>query len=64
MDTTCCHMNAALGGANLHPGVNLYPGVNLHPGANCAYEHGLSIPNLKFRFDTALEDSIQYLTQQ
>ena len=37
MDTTCWHMNATLGGANLHPG------VNLHPGANCAYEHGLRI---------------------
>ena len=36
MDTTCWHMNATLGGANLHPG------VNLHPGANCAYEHGYS----------------------
>ena len=33
MDTTYWHMNATLGGANLHPG------GNLHPGANCAYEH-------------------------
>ena len=40
MDTTCWHMNATLGGANLDPGVNLRPGANLHPGANCAYEHG------------------------
>ena len=40
MDTTCWHMNATLGGANLHPGVNLHPRANLHPGANCAYEHG------------------------
>ena len=41
MDTTCWHMNAMLGGANLHPGVNLHPGANLDPGANCAYRHGL-----------------------
>ena len=34
------HMNATLGGVNLHPGVNLLPGANLHPGANCAHEHG------------------------
>ena len=40
---TCWHMNARLGGANLHPGVNLHPGANLHPSANCAYEHGLSV---------------------
>ena len=46
---TCWHMNATLGGANLHPGVNLHPGANLPPkckfclGANCAYEHGLSV---------------------
>ena len=42
-DHTCWHMNATLGGANLHPGVNLHPGANLHPSANCAYEHGLSV---------------------
>ena len=28
------------------------------------YHYFLSIPNLNFKFDTALEDSIQYLTQQ
>ena len=28
------------------------------------YHCFLSIPNLNFKFDTALEDSIQYLTQQ
>ena len=42
MDTTCCHMNATLRGANLHPGVIVHPGANLHPGANCADEHDLS----------------------
>ena len=28
------------------------------------YQFFLSIPNLIFKFDTTLEDSIQYLTQQ
>ena len=28
------------------------------------YHYFLSIPNLNFKFDTALEGSIQYLTQQ
>ena len=28
------------------------------------YHLFLSIPNLNFKFNTALEDSIQYLTQQ
>ena len=28
------------------------------------YHFFLSKPNLNFKFDTALEDSIQYLTQQ
>ena len=41
MDTINWHINATVGGANLHPGVNLHPGANLHPDANCAYEHGL-----------------------
>ena len=41
MNAIYWHMNATLGGANLHPGVNLLPGANLHPGANCAHEHGL-----------------------
>ena len=40
MNAIYWHMNATLGGANLHPGVNLLPGANLHPGANCAHEHG------------------------
>ena len=39
MDTTCWHMNAMLGGANLLPVVILHPTANLHLGANCAYEH-------------------------
>ena len=43
MNAIYWHMNATLGGANLHPGVNLLPGANLHPGANCAHEHGLSL---------------------
>ena len=30
----------------------------------CKYHFVLSIPNLNFKFDTALDDSIQYLTQQ
>ena len=46
MNAIYWHMNATLGGANLHPGVNLLPGANLHPGANCAHEHGFRI--LKF----------------
>ena len=41
MNTIYWHMNATLGGANLHSGVNLLPGANLHPGAKCAHEHGL-----------------------
>ena len=40
MNAIYWHMNATLGGSNLHPGVNLLPGANLHPGANCAHEHG------------------------
>ena len=58
MNAIYWHMNATLGGANLHPGVNLLPGANLHPGANCAHEHGfralrneqkkLRFPLLKF----------------
>ena len=43
MNAIYWHMNATLGGANLHPGVNLLPGANLHPGANCAHEHGFSL---------------------
>ena len=35
MNAIYWHMNATLGGANLHQGVNLLP------GANCAHEHGL-----------------------
>ena len=31
MNTIYWHMNATLGGANLHPGVSLLPGANLHP---------------------------------
>ena len=45
MNAIYWHMNATLGGANLHPGVNLLPGAKLHPGANCAREHGLSSEN-------------------
>ena len=41
MNAIYWHMNATLGGANLHPGVNLLPGANLHPGANCAHDYGL-----------------------
>ena len=43
MNAIYWHMNATLGGANLHPGVNLLPGANLHPGANCAHEHGFNV---------------------
>ena len=45
------HMNATLGGANLHPGVNLLPGANLHPGANCAHEHGFTLACVTVFFD-------------
>ena len=58
MDTTCWHMNATLGGANLHPGVNLHPGANLHSGANCAYEHGLRESNLTFHKLTLVSCSV------
>ena len=42
MDENCWHMNATLGGANLHPGVNLHSGENLLPGPKSAYEHSFS----------------------
>ena len=49
MNAIYWHMNATLGGANLHPGVNLLPGANLHPGANCAHEHGFRCNYTKFQ---------------
>ena len=55
MNAIYWHMNATLGGANLHPGVNLLPGANLHPGANCAHEHGFRcVSNLNFHFSRYL----------